>query len=151
MDIISWYWVGITSIDLINIARGTTDPGYWVRILNNLFQLEWLQIDFSQNHDSSYILNTLGPLCLWQCFIFLQFTLEQRTQISSSSQTHIPPPTAPPLPKLRKSLDDFPWPCGWGKMRQQQIFPHIYARISHLCANRRMPIGKKWHMTNSHP
>ena len=52
-----------------NIARGTTDPGYWVRNLNDLFQPKLFQIDFSQKHDSSYRLNTLGPLCLWQCFI----------------------------------------------------------------------------------
>ena len=52
-----------------NIARGTTDPGYWVRNLNDLSQPKWFQIDFSQKHDSSYRLNTLGPLCLWQCFL----------------------------------------------------------------------------------
>ena len=52
----------------LNIARGTTDPGYWVHNLNKLFQLKLFQINFSQKHDSSYRLNTLGPLCLWQCF-----------------------------------------------------------------------------------
>ena len=51
-----------------NIARGTTDPGYWVQNLNKLFHLKYFQIDFSQQNDSSYKLNTLGPLCLWQCF-----------------------------------------------------------------------------------
>ena len=53
---------------LRNIARGTTDPGYWVRNLNDLFQPKLFQIELSQKHDSSYRLNTLGPLCLWQCF-----------------------------------------------------------------------------------
>ena len=35
--------------------------------MNKLFQLKLFQINFSQKHDSSYGLNTLGPLCLWQC------------------------------------------------------------------------------------
>ena len=58
-----------------NIARTTTDPGYWVLNLNDLFQLKCFQIDLSQKHDSSYRLTTLGPLCLWQCFfqLFLNF------------------------------------------------------------------------------
>ena len=43
-----------------NIARGTTDPGYWVRNLNDLFQPKLFQTDFSQKHYSSYRLNTLG-------------------------------------------------------------------------------------------
>ena len=29
-----------------------------------------LQIDFCQKNDLSYRVNTLGPLCLWQCFIW---------------------------------------------------------------------------------
>ena len=33
----------------LNIARGTTDPGYWVHNLRNLFWSKNLQIDFSQN------------------------------------------------------------------------------------------------------
>ena len=53
-----------------NIARGTTDPGYWVRNLNDLFQSKLFEFDFNQKHDLSYRLNTLGPLCLWQCFCF---------------------------------------------------------------------------------
>ena len=36
--------------------------------MNNLVKLKLFQINFSQKHDSSYRLNTLGPLCLWQCF-----------------------------------------------------------------------------------
>ena len=35
-------------------------------------QLKLFQINSSQTHDSSYRLNTLGPLCLWQCFLDLQ-------------------------------------------------------------------------------
>ena len=31
-------------------------------------KLKWIQIQFSQKYNSSYRLNTLGPLCLWQCF-----------------------------------------------------------------------------------
>ena len=38
-----------------NNARGTTDPEYCIH--------------FSCRDNSSYRLNTLGPLCLWQCFI----------------------------------------------------------------------------------
>ena len=30
----------------LNIARGTTDPGYYVRNLINLFKLKLFQIDF---------------------------------------------------------------------------------------------------------
>ena len=52
-----------------NIARGTTDPGYWVCNLNDVFQPKLFQIGFSQKLVSSYRLNTLGPLCLWQCFL----------------------------------------------------------------------------------
>ena len=58
-----WKW-----IFLQNIARGTTDPGYWVQNLNNLFQLKSFKIDFIQETYPSHRLNTLGPLCLWQCF-----------------------------------------------------------------------------------
>ena len=54
---------------LVNIARGTTDPGYWVCNLNDVFQPKLFQIGFSQKLVSSYRLNTLGPLCLWQCFL----------------------------------------------------------------------------------
>ena len=32
-------------------------------------QLKQVQIQFSPKDISSYRLNTLGPLCLWQCFI----------------------------------------------------------------------------------
>ena len=38
--------------------------------MNKLFQLKVFQISFSQKNDSSYRLNTLGPLCRWQCFYF---------------------------------------------------------------------------------
>ena len=31
-------------------------------------KLKWIQIQFSQKDNSSYRLNTLGPLCLRQCF-----------------------------------------------------------------------------------
>ena len=65
-----WVWQITALIQglITNIARGTTDPGYWVHNLNDLFQPKCFQIDLSQKHDSSYRLNTLGPLCLWQCF-----------------------------------------------------------------------------------
>ena len=49
----------------INIARGTTDPGYWVYNLNNVSE-----IILAEKVYSSCGLNTLGPLCLWQCFQF---------------------------------------------------------------------------------
>ena len=52
---------------LPNIARGTTDPGYWVRNLSNL-SAKIVPNWFSSKYYSSYRLNTLGPLCLWQCF-----------------------------------------------------------------------------------
>ena len=32
-------------------------------------KLKWIQIQFSQKDNSCYRLNTLGPLCLWQCFL----------------------------------------------------------------------------------
>ena len=32
------------------------------------FRLNWICIHFSFRDDSSFRLNTLGPLCLWQCF-----------------------------------------------------------------------------------
>ena len=72
-------WDHPKSVSLLskNIARGTTDPGYCVCNLNDLFQPKRNQITFIQKHDSSYRLNTLGPLCLWQCFynFFFQFFL----------------------------------------------------------------------------
>ena len=39
------------------------------------FQLELIQIDFSQKSYSSYRLNTLGQLCLWQCFVSFSFCI----------------------------------------------------------------------------
>ena len=56
-----------------NIARGTTDPGYWVYNLNHVSDWNWFEIILAEKLNSSYGLNTLGPLCLWQCFfIFFQ-------------------------------------------------------------------------------
>ena len=62
-----WVWQITALIQglITNIARGTTDPGYWVHNLNDLFQPKSFQTYFSQKNDSSYRLNTLGPLCLW--------------------------------------------------------------------------------------
>ena len=40
------------------------------------FQLNWICIQFSCRLNSSFRLNTLGPLCLWQCFFF-NFHLHQ--------------------------------------------------------------------------
>ena len=60
-------------LNKLNIARGTMDPVYWIRKLNILFLLKLFQISFSQKCDSSYRLNTLGPLCLWQCFTYKQY------------------------------------------------------------------------------
>ena len=53
---------------LKNIARGTTDPGYWVYNMNHFSGWYELEILLAQRDYSSYGLNTLGPLCLWQCF-----------------------------------------------------------------------------------
>ena len=55
--------------DKLNIARGTTDPGYWVYNLNNVSDWNWFEIILAEKVYSSYGLNTLGPLCLWQCFL----------------------------------------------------------------------------------
>ena len=52
----------------INIARGTTDPGYWVYNLNHFSEWNKFEIIMAEKDHSSYGLNTLGPLCLWQCF-----------------------------------------------------------------------------------
>ena len=49
----------------INIARGTTDPGYWVQNLNNLSLARSISNWFKSKNDSSHRLNTLCPLCLW--------------------------------------------------------------------------------------
>ena len=51
-----------------NIARGTTDPGYWVYDLNNLSDWNKFEIISAEKDHSSFELNTLSPLCLWQCF-----------------------------------------------------------------------------------
>ena len=64
----NWTRVWYFCICIKNIARGTADPGYWVYNLNHVFEI----ILAEQNHQS-YGLNTLGQLCLWQCF--LQFSL----------------------------------------------------------------------------
>ena len=52
-----------------NIARGTTDPGYWVYNLNHFSDWNQFEIILAEKDHSSYGLNTLGPLCLWQCLI----------------------------------------------------------------------------------
>ena len=54
--------------DKRNINRGTTDPGYWVYNLNHVFDWNKFEIILAEKDHSSYGLNTLGPLCLWQCF-----------------------------------------------------------------------------------
>ena len=54
---------------MTNIARGTTDPGYWVYNLNHVSDWNWFEIILAEKVYSSYGLNTLGPLCLWQCFL----------------------------------------------------------------------------------
>ena len=52
----------------LNIARGTTDPGYWVYNLNYLFDnIEFIFI-LAAEIFSSFRLNSICPLCLWQCF-----------------------------------------------------------------------------------
>ena len=53
---------------LRNIARGTTDPGYWVYNLNHVSDWNQFANILAEKDHSSYGLNTLGPLCLWQCF-----------------------------------------------------------------------------------
>ena len=65
----------------VNIARGTTDPGYWVHNLNYLFQPKVFSIHISEKDDSSHRLNTLGPLCLWQCFL-MSYWMDCLLQIS---------------------------------------------------------------------
>ena len=58
----------------VNIARGTTDPGYWVYNLNHISDLNQFENILAEKDHSSYRLNTLGPLCLWQCFkTYFQF------------------------------------------------------------------------------
>ena len=52
-----------------NIAWGTTDPGYWVYNLNHVSDWNQFEIILAEKDHSSYGLNTLGPLCLWQCFL----------------------------------------------------------------------------------
>ena len=54
---------------IVNIARGTTDPGYWVYNLNHVSDWNHFEIILAEKDHSSYELNTLGPLCLWQCFM----------------------------------------------------------------------------------
>ena len=54
---------------LKNIARGTKDPEYQVHNLNHFS--DWnlkFEIILTEKDHSSYVLNTLGPMCLWQCF-----------------------------------------------------------------------------------
>ena len=48
----------------VNIARGTTDPGYWVYNLNHVTDWNQFEIISTEIDHSSYVLNTLGPLCL---------------------------------------------------------------------------------------
>ena len=62
----TWNWIK-------NIARGTTDPGYWVYNLNHVSDWNWFEIILAEKVYSSHGLNTLGPLCLWQCFFFFPF------------------------------------------------------------------------------
>ena len=52
-----------------NIARGTTDPGYWVYGLNNFSDWNQFEIISAEKDYSSFELDTPGPLWLWQCFV----------------------------------------------------------------------------------
>ena len=57
--------------------RQTQTPWHWQRVHNRArvlslelefsVQLKWIQIQYGQKDNSSYKLNTLRPLCLWQC------------------------------------------------------------------------------------
>ena len=44
------------------------DPGHWVYNLNHVYDLNWFETILAEKVYSSHGLNTLGPLCLWQCF-----------------------------------------------------------------------------------
>ena len=62
------------------IARGTTDQGIdsVPRIIStacysNLYYIACYHLNFRDN--SRYGVNTLGPLCLWQCFLQISSTL----------------------------------------------------------------------------
>ena len=50
-------------------------PSNWVF---NFSFLKWIQIQFSEQENSSWRLDTLGSLCLWQCFLVL---LSQRQTV----------------------------------------------------------------------
>ena len=47
------------------------DPGYWVYNLNHFSDLYQFENILAEKDHSSYGLNTLGPLCLWQCLSVL--------------------------------------------------------------------------------
>ena len=83
--------VHVVELMQVNIARGTTDPGNWVCNLSNFS--EQIRIISAEKDYSSYGLNTLGPLCLWQCFIYSIVVLlfYKRTQHSGWSVPNMYP------------------------------------------------------------
>ena len=49
------------------------------------FQLNWICNQLSCRLNSSFRLNTLGPLCLWQCFLQMASSVKKRSSLSNIS------------------------------------------------------------------
>ena len=73
-----------------NIARGTTDPGYWVYYLNNFSDWNQFEMILDEKDYLSFELNTLGPLCLWQCFKDLLFSIQDNILCSTNVMVAFP-------------------------------------------------------------
>ena len=71
-NFLSFWWHSVSVSRWTNIKHCQRHNGPRVLSLKHelSLKLKWIQIQFSQKDDSSYRLNTLGPLCLWQCFNF---------------------------------------------------------------------------------
>ena len=54
------------------LAKFATNSGgiTWWSNFELIQVLKWIQIQYSWKDNSSYKLYTLGPLCLWQCFLY---------------------------------------------------------------------------------
>ena len=96
-------------------------------------KLKWIQIHFSQKGNSSYRLNTLGALCLWQCCFTsdLYFIWMNNNPICSKGLFRWPSLALVPILAARLRLNWLPtWPpsgqlvAHWRHQLVLSCYPH---------------------------
>ena len=77
-DVLTKFWTSLNKWE--NTWTNAHNATWWPKLeliqvtspggqIWNQYKWRHLQIDFCQKNDLGYRVNTLGPLCLWQCFL----------------------------------------------------------------------------------